>query len=63
MDSTSSESEDDLIDEVNDVMSNVFGTSNSDHGDNEELDDGTFEANSSTDNNTDDDDMEIDITW
>ena len=33
-----------LIDEVNDVTSNVFETSNSDHGDNEELDDGTWEV-------------------
>ena len=57
------ESEDDLI-EVDDVINDVFGTStksDSDGEDNEKDDTSTFEANSGTDINTSDDDMEIDI--
>ena len=63
----SCESEDDLIEEVDDVINDVFGTSTKSDSDGEDLekqdDTSTFEANSDTDINTSDDDMEIDITW
>ena len=60
----SSDSEDDLMEDVDDIM-NVFGTSTyyseSDGG--EPDDTSACEANSDSDINTSDDNMEVDITW
>ena len=58
----SSESEDDLMEGVDD---NVFGASTYDsESDGERLEDtSACEAHSDTDINTSDDNMEVDITW
>ena len=57
----SSESEDDLMEDVDDVMNSVFGTDTYES----ECDGDTSvcEANSDTDSNTSDDNMEVDTTW
>ena len=57
----SSESEDDLTEDVDDVMNSVFGTDTYES----ECDGDTSvcEANSDTDSNTSDDNMEVDTTW
>ena len=61
----SSESEDDLMDEVDKIMSSVFGHSTSDADDNEKVDDDSslIDANSDIDISSGDDDMEVDTTW
>ena len=64
-DMDSSDSEDDLMGDVDDVMNNVFGTSTYySESDGEKPDDtSAYEANSDTDINTSDDNMEVDIIW
>ena len=57
-----SDDDDDLTEEVDDVMNNVFGTNHD--SDSENLDDASSdEANFDNDTNTGDENMDIDITW
>lgn len=60
-DMDSSDSEDDLMEDVDDVMNNVFGTST--YYSESDGENNAYEANSDTDINTSDDNMEVDITW
>ena len=61
----SSESEDDMTDEVDKIMSSVFGNRTSDGENNENMDDDSslIDANSDNDISGDDDDMDVHTTW